>query len=365
MGFVLSFPCPRTSREKLVFLKRPYTDRLDGKEPTSAQKLEVSGLLGGLSPAISLKEYDTELRKPVGLTDSPTFETVLRELCKALVASEQSGATAAEVVAARALAAALSPVKLPAEEKGDLAAFRQAHALTWALAITIFGQGNARGVAAERIRCAAANEQAPGAGAKRSLPAADTQPASLAQSPAVSQTQPDLRPSVPIDAAVRPAAPAGVQAMQLADGRIVLINLADGSVVNVAPMGPALGVSPITTMPPPSPAVGPSTPALMAPVARSPIASLGLTPDATAPDVAPGGAAPSGATPGGAFNLLALGRAGDGEDDDDDDDQGEEDYEGMCEPLGNDELALQAFAALTGRTVCVHRAASGCEEDSQ
>ena len=62
LAIVLSFSRPGQGRARLLLLKRPVALQISEADPSPASKLELSGLLGSLSPAISLSDYQQALQ---------------------------------------------------------------------------------------------------------------------------------------------------------------------------------------------------------------------------------------------------------------------------------------------------------------
>ena len=84
LSMVLSFSRPGQGRARLLLLKRPVALQVSEADPSPASKLELSGLLGSLSPAITLSDYQQALQAaPVSSLFAPPSRT-LAALCPPL-----------------------------------------------------------------------------------------------------------------------------------------------------------------------------------------------------------------------------------------------------------------------------------------
>lgn len=136
LGVALVMEFTRTGRRtQKLLLKRPLNTNLSGDEPSTAAKLELSALLGGLQPAVTYDSYRSAL-SALPMQDKGADLIGIIEKLESMALS-QDGISQELVSSVRALHISMpTTLRLPVPP-GDKAAakdLRRVHAYAWALA---------------------------------------------------------------------------------------------------------------------------------------------------------------------------------------------------------------------------------------
>lgn len=268
LGLATVIELERHGRKKLLLLKRPVCERLDGSEPKQDEKVALSSLLGSLSPSVSLTPYEKALRA-APMADKGAN---LHELVQPLLASAAThpGVGAEPLRHARMLSASLASggtaLSLPAEDAETATTLRRLHAFVWALAGLLTNDRRVRAAAALATAAAKLGGEKPAEGAPGDKHSAAPPPPPMGPPPAkrpslggrpVVGELPTAASSLPGTPGSAPHTPTATTAssaptqpdlrmIMLPDGNMAMVNV---STMQVMQMVPAVG-GPATPQPP-------------------------------------------------------------------------------------------------------------------